>query len=69
MRFRKKWGTKIILAVVVVLGFLYWHGLKNITAKGGMSCNYHLAYALCTLKNNKAQLPGLWDILTAGVKF
>lgn len=70
MLFRRKMRTRLILLAIIVLAFLYWHGLKNVTAANtGLKCEYHLVYAICTTQNNKAQLPGIWDILKAGVKF
>jgi len=61
--------TKIILVVIVVLLFLYWHGIKSIASQKGWDCNYHIVYAVCNARNNKAQLPSLWDVLKAGVRF
>jgi hypothetical protein len=69
MNFRRKYGSKIVLLVVVVLIFLYWRGIKDVTTSKGWDCSYHLAYAVCNPKNNKAKLPGLWDVLKAGAKF
>lgn len=70
MYIKRKMRTKLILLAIVVIGFLYWHGLRNLTAANtGLKCEYHIAYALCTEKNNKVQLPTLWDIFKAGVKF
>ena len=61
--------TKIILVAIIVLGFLYWRGTKTVTAEKGWDCEYHVAYALCNPKNNKAKLPGLWDIMKAVARF
>ncbi len=69
MYVRKKMRTKIILVVVAVLLFLYWHGIKKVAAQKGWDCSYHVIYAVCNAKNNKAVLPSLWDVLKAGAKF
>ncbi len=70
MYIKKKMRTRLILGAIVVLGFLYWHGLKNVTAaNSGLKCEYHIVYALCTTTNNKAHLPTIWDIFKAGVRF
>jgi len=71
MYIRKKMRTKLlILAVIIVAGaFVYWRGVKATTEQKGWACNYHLAYAVCSAKNNKAVLPGFMDIMRAGVKF
>jgi hypothetical protein len=62
--------TIIILVIVLALLFLYWHGVTTLlTAQKGWNCKYHLAYALCEARNNKASLPSLWDIFVAGIKF
>ena len=66
---KKKMRTKIILVVILVLGFLYWRGIKKVTEDKGWDCSYHIAYAICDAKNNKARLPTLWDVLKAGAKF
>jgi len=69
MYLKKKMRTRLILLAIAVLLFLYWHGIKNITAQKGWNCNYHVVYAICDAKNNKAVLPGMWDIIKAGAKF
>ncbi len=69
MFIRKKIRSKILIVVIIVLAFLYWRGVKTVAAKKGWNCNYHVAYAICDAKNNKAQLPGIWDILKAGASF
>ncbi len=69
MHIRKKMRTKIILLLIAVLLFLYWRGVKTVAAEKGWNCAYHIAYAICDAKNNKAQLPGILDILKSGAKF
>lgn len=61
--------NRLIILAIIVLAFIYWRGVKSVTTQKGMSCEYHIVYALCTAKNNKATMPGIWDILKAGVKF
>lgn len=61
--------TRLILLAIIVLVFIYWRGIKKATTQKGMSCEYHIVYALCTAKNNKAAMPGIWDIFKAGMKF
>jgi hypothetical protein len=69
MHIRKKIRTRVILLVIAVVLFLYWHGIKNTAAAKGWDCNYHLIYAICNSKNSKATLPSIWDIIKAGAKF
>jgi hypothetical protein len=61
--------TKLILVVIAVLIFLYWRGIKNVADTKGWNCEYHVVYAICDAKNNRATLPGLFDVLKAGAKF
>ena len=61
--------SKLILLAIVVVLFLYWRGVKNVTAQKGWDCSYHVVYAVCNAKNNKAVLPGIWEILKAGARF
>lgn len=61
--------TKAILLAIVVVLFLYWHGIKNVSAQKGWDCKYHIIYAICNAKNNKATLPSFWEIIKAGAKF
>jgi hypothetical protein len=69
MHVKKKMRTKIILFVIAALLFLYWRGIKNVSDQKGWNCTYHVVYAICDAKNNKAQLPGIWEIIKAGTKF
>lgn len=69
MLLRRKIRSKVILVLIIVFLFLYWRGVKSVTSSKGWDCKYHLIYAVCNAKNNKAQLPDIWDILQAGVKF
>jgi hypothetical protein len=69
MLFRRKLRSKLIVLAIIVVLFLYWHGIKNVAVAKGWNCNYQIVYAICDAKNNKAQLPGIWDILKAGAKF
>jgi hypothetical protein len=69
MYLKKKMKTRILLVVILALGFLYWRGIKNVAADKGWNCQYHVVYAVCDAKNNKAQLPGFFDIIKAGAKF
>jgi hypothetical protein len=61
--------NRIIIGVIVILLFLYWHGIKKVTDAKGWDCNYQIVYSVCSAKNNKAQLPSLWDVLKAGATF
>ena len=69
MYIKKRMRTKLILIAILVLGFIYWRGVKQVTVAKSWNCNYHIAYAVCDAKNNKAKLPTIVDILKAGVKF
>lgn len=69
MYLRKRMRSKILILVLIVLGFLYWRGIKSVSEAKGWNCQYHIIYATCDAKNNKAQLPGIWDILKAGAQF
>ena len=69
MYIKKKMRTKLILLAIVVLLFLYWHGIKNVAESKGWDCSYHVVYAVCNAKNNKARLPGLFEVLKAGARF
>lgn len=66
MYIRKRMRTKIILVVILVLGFLFWRGSKAVTKERKLDCTYHLVYAVC--KGN-AKLPSFVEVLKAGVKF
>lgn len=70
MLLRRKLRSKLILLVILVLLFIYWRGVTTLlVAQKGWNCQYHVVYALCEARNNKASLPGLWDIFKAGIKF
>ncbi|MBX4191420.1 MAG: hypothetical protein KW804_01320 [Candidatus Doudnabacteria bacterium] len=69
MYLKKKMKTKIVIVVILALGFLYWRGIKNVSLEKGWNCKYHVVYAICDAKNNKAKLPGFFDIIKAGAKF
>jgi lipopolysaccharide export system protein LptC len=69
MFIRKRWRSKILILALVVLIFLYWRGIKNVAEQKGWDCNFHVIYATCNAKNNKAVLPSFFDILKAGAKF
>jgi hypothetical protein len=68
MYIRKKMRIKIIAVAVVVLGFIFWRGLKATTEKS-FTCEYKLIYAVCKPKNNNSKMPTLLEIFKAGVKF
>ena len=59
---------RIILVVVIVLGFILWRGLDATVGKS-FNCEYKLVYAVCKPKSGNPKLPSTWDILKAGVKF
>ena len=61
--------TKIIIIAIIAILFLYWRGVTTVAAQKGWNCNYQVVYAVCSAKNNKAQLPTIWDIFKAGAKF
>jgi hypothetical protein len=70
MFIRKKLKFKIILLAIVVLLFVYWRGMKSLLVEShGWNCKYQVVYAICEAQNNKAKLPGIWDIFKAGVRF
>lgn len=70
MLIRRRLKFKLILLVIAVILFLYWRGVKSLLVESrGWSCQYHVIYTLCDARNNKAKLPGLWDIFQAGIKF
>jgi len=69
MYIKKKMRTKLILLAIVVLGFLYWRGVKQATAKQGLKCEYHIVYAICESNGKKTSPPGIWEIFKAGAKF
>ena len=60
--------TRIILVVVVVLGFIMWRGLTASTEKN-FNCEYKLVYAVCKPKAGNPKLPSMMDIFKAGIKF
>ena len=68
MYLRRKMRNRIILIVIVVLGFIFWRGLTAATTKN-FNCEYKLIYAVCKPKINNAKLPSLVDIFKAGIKF
>jgi hypothetical protein len=68
MYWRRKNRNKIILAALIVIGFLFWRGFTATTA-ASFTCEYKLLYAACIPKTSKAKLPGLIQIFKAGVKF
>lgn len=57
------------MVAIIVIIFIYWRGIKAVTEEKGWTCSYHIAYAVCNPKNNKAQLPSLLDVFKAGIKF
>ncbi|MEJ0021307.1 MAG: hypothetical protein WDN47_01855 [Candidatus Doudnabacteria bacterium] len=70
MYLKKKMRVKLILLAIVVVLFLYWRGVTSLLIESkGWNCQYQVVYALCQATNNKATLPGLWDILKAGIRF
>jgi hypothetical protein len=70
MYVRKKIRTRnrLIMVAVLVLGFLFWRGLKASTAKTH-DCEFKLIYAVCSEKSKDAKMPGLWDIFKSGTEF
>jgi hypothetical protein len=68
MYVRRKIRNRIILGLILVLGFITWRGLKATTEKS-FNCEYKLVYAVCKPKAGSPKLPGMIDILKAGVKF
>ena len=66
---RRRFKTKLILLAIIALLFLYWRGITKVSADKGWNCSYNIVYAVCDAKNNKAKLPGLWDIFKAGTRF
>ncbi len=68
MYLRKKVRNRLIVFVLIVLAIIFWRGLK-LTTKETHDCEFKLIYALCTPNTKTAELPGIWDIFKAGVKF
>lgn len=68
MYFRRKIRNRVILIVLIVLGFVMWRGLAATTEKN-FNCEYKLIYAVCKPKAGNPALPGLVDIFKAGIKF
>ena len=69
MRISKKMRTKIIYLAIAVLIFVYWRGVKAISAEKNLECNYHLVYAVCKQKGKATELPTFFEVLKAGAKF
>lgn len=67
MYIRKKNRVRLIILVIIVLGFIYWRGTNALIKGKGLNCTYHLVYAYCTGKNVK--VPGIIDVFKAGIKF
>jgi len=59
---------RIILGVILVLGFITWRGI-NATTEKNFNCEYKLVYAVCKPKAGNPKLPTILEILKAGVKF
>jgi hypothetical protein len=68
MYMRKKIRNRLIMAVALVLAFVMWRGLSAAT-DGKFDCEYKLIYAVCTADTRGTELPSLWEILKAGVRF
>jgi hypothetical protein len=68
MYLKKKMRKKLIIFLVIVLAVVFWRGIRITTALTH-DCEFKLVYAVCEPKNSRAVMPGVWDILKAGVKF
>lgn len=68
MYLRRKVRNRIIFVIIVLLGIIVWRGLKA-TTEGKFACEYKLVYAVCKPLQGQTELPGMLDILKAGVKF
>jgi len=68
MYVRKKVRSRILVVVLLVLGFVTWRGLRA-TTKDSFNCQYKLVYAVCVPKKTGAVLPSLFDIAKAGASF
>jgi hypothetical protein len=68
MYVKKKIRKRLIVFLVIVLAIIFWRGLKT-TTKATHNCEFKLIYAVCEPKNNRAEMPGLWEILKTGVEF
>jgi len=61
--------TIIVIIVLAAGSFLYYRGIQNLTKQLGLDCQYHFAYTVCTTKDKKsAQMPGIFEIIKAGIK-
>ena len=69
MYVRKKMRNRILIFAVVVLGFIYWRGMKIEAKERNLDCAYHVVYSYCTSAAKQPQLPGVWDILKSGANF
>lgn len=68
MYIKKKMRTKIILVAIVVLGFLYWRGMKTVATEKGLDCKFTGVY-VCTSTKKDAKAPGFFEIIKAGARF
>jgi hypothetical protein len=61
---------KTILIIILVVGFIFWRGTKNIIAKENITCQWHSLFALCVTGDKKilTNFPSWTDVLKEGIK-
>lgn len=69
MYIRRRLRSKLIVIALIVLGFVYWRGVKALAVQKNLECKYHLVYAVCKQKGQATTLPSIWEVLKAGSKF
>ncbi|MBI2355751.1 MAG: hypothetical protein HYV13_00910 [Candidatus Doudnabacteria bacterium] len=69
MYIRKKIRSKLLLLILIALAFIYWRGTKAIAVEKNLECEYHVVYALCKQKGKSTELPTIFDVFKAGMKF
>ena len=68
MYIRRKTKFRILIVVLIVLGFILWRGVTTATVKN-FNCEYKLVYAVCKPKAGNPKLPTMMEIFKAGIKF
>lgn len=68
MYLRKKYRTRLFIFLAILLAIIFWRGIKA-TTQGMFDCDFKIIYAVCTANSQDAEMPSLWQIIKAGVKF
>ena len=68
MYLRKKIRKRLIAVGLVIFGIIFFRGL-NATTRETHDCEFKILYAVCTVTEEGAEMPGLWNIFKAGVSF